>query len=70
MQDKPAFDLEELNLTLEGENLDAYQLEVGLSGYRARVPGGWLVVLSRSGVGLTFYPDRNHEWDGGTQQGW
>jgi hypothetical protein len=68
MQDKPAFDLEELNLTLEGKNLDAYQLEVGMKCYRARVPGGWLVVLWRSGLGLTFYPDPSHKWDGGTQQ--
>jgi hypothetical protein len=33
--------------------------------YRAKVPGGWLVVFEgyceRS---LTFYPDPNHKWDG------
>ena len=34
---------------------------------RAKVPGGWLlVVLSNSGGGLTFYPDPEHKWDGGS----
>lgn len=35
--------------------------------YRTKVPGGWLVVIkgtSGEGVGLTFYPDPNYEWDG------
>lgn len=31
---------------------------------RAKVPGGWLVLVE--GKGLTFYPDPNHEWDGNT----
>lgn len=45
--------------------------------YRARVPGGWLVLADTwarhadtegerhydsTGVGITFYPDPNHEW--------
>ena len=35
---------------------------------RAKVPGGWLVRCTEKisgegiGVGLTFYPDPNHEW--------
>jgi hypothetical protein len=29
---------------------------------RAKVPGGWLV--SVTGLGLTFYPDPEHLWDG------
>jgi len=38
--------------------------------YRAKVPGGWLVVVatggngSSSGGGITFYPDAEHKWDG------
>lgn len=35
--------------------------------YRTKVPGGWLVVIkgtSGEGIGLTFYPDANYEWDG------
>jgi len=31
---------------------------------RARVPGGWLVTLGASGV--TFVPDAEHAWDGGS----
>lgn len=33
---------------------------------RARVPGGWLVYISAVGNGMTFYPDPNHIWDGGS----
>lgn len=30
---------------------------------RLYVPCGWLVrTETRNGVGLTFYPDKNHEW--------
>jgi hypothetical protein len=33
--------------------------------YRVSVPGGWLVsVWKPEGVGLTFYPDPGHMWDG------
>jgi len=41
---------------------------------RARVPGGWLVMAygwtedyghpTSCPLGLTFYPDPDHEWDG------
>ena len=31
---------------------------------RAKVPGGWLVSIS--GAGLTFYPDPEHRWKGGS----
>ena len=31
---------------------------------RAKVPGGWLVMLILGEVSLTFYPDPDHEWDG------
>lgn len=53
--------------------------------YRARVPGGWLVLADTwarhkdvggerhydsTGVGITFYPDANHEWTlGGEAEG-
>ncbi len=43
-----------------------------ISLHRAKVPGGWLIVLeqpTRSRVvytGCTFYPDPKHEWDGGS----
>lgn len=34
--------------------------------YRAKVPGGWLIMLSNGNVHkvLTFYPDPKHDWDG------
>ena len=65
MADKPALTLEELNLKYEGEKSAKY-------AYRARVLGGWLVFIEtpgRGGLGgVTFYPDPNHAWDGGTQE--
>lgn len=38
---------------------------------RAKVPGGWLVrtwfkAVESGGMGLTFYPDPEHTWDGST----
>jgi hypothetical protein len=37
------------------------------STFRAKVPGGWLVqVRAEGGSGITFYPDPEHEWDGGS----
>lgn len=36
--------------------------------WRAKVPGGWLVMSipknSQLTVSTTFYPDPQHEWDG------
>ena len=31
---------------------------------RAKVPGGWLVLVAGGNGGLTFYPDPEHRWDG------
>lgn len=32
---------------------------------RAKVPSGWLLLVELGGgIGLTFYPDPNHTWDG------
>lgn len=62
MENKPALILEELNLKYEDDNSAKH-------AYRARVPGGWLIFLYPPGKGLssvTFYPDPNHTWDGGT----
>ena len=33
--------------------------------YRAAVPGGWLVAMRPSDT-MTFVPDPEHEWDGGS----
>lgn len=32
--------------------------------YRAKVPGGWFVLIE--GQPAFFYPDPNHSWDGNT----
>ncbi len=32
--------------------------------HRAKVPGGWLVLVIHNATGLTFYPDLEHKWDG------
>ena len=43
---------------------------MGIGIQRARVPGGWLVVVGVRAVltfkdaSLTFYPDPEHAWDG------
>lgn len=34
--------------------------------HRAKVPGGWLVIVMHNTSGLTFYPDPEHTWDGGS----
>lgn len=51
---------------LNAENTP-YRLE------RAKITGGWLVTGSRggapdSGFGLTFVPDPEHQWDGGSRR--
>jgi hypothetical protein len=34
---------------------------------RAAIPGGWLVVVEQvDGGGVTFVPDPEHRWDGGS----
>ena len=34
--------------------------------YRTKVPGGWLVMITNNARGLIFYPDPEHNWDGGS----
>jgi hypothetical protein len=34
--------------------------------HRTKVPGGWLVLMVNNATGLTFYPDPEHSWDGGS----
>lgn len=41
------------------------------SMFRAKVPGGWLIRLSSqtnttASEAITFYPDADHVWDGGS----
>lgn len=66
MAEKPVLHLEELNPKFEDGNPAKY-------AYRSRVAGGWLVFIYTPGKGglggVTFYPDPDHTWDGGTQDG-
>ena len=65
MAEKPALHLEELNLKYEDGKPAKH-------AYRARIAGGWLVFIYPPGKGLsgvTFSPDPDHPWDGGTQEG-
>jgi hypothetical protein len=39
--------------------------------YRARVVGGWLVlVVRKESTNVAFYPDANHIWDGSSVGAW
>ena len=49
--DRPALNLEELNVKYEGG-------ESAKHAYRSQVPGGWLIFTYKGGLGgVTFYPD-------------
>lgn len=41
-------------------------LKLDWTVHRAKVPGGWLVLVMHNTSGLTFYPDPEHKWDGGS----
>jgi hypothetical protein len=41
-------------------------LSPGWALHRTKVPGGWLVLVINNPTGLTFYPDPDHKWDGGS----
>lgn len=63
MQDDRIFNMQKLDLRLEGKKPGMMN---DIAVYRAQVPGGWLVAFWTSGMGVTFYPDPEHAWDGGT----
>ena len=51
---------------LDWESLESSK---GLTVLRVSVPGGWLVYASNSyhhHGGITFYPDPEHRWKGGS----
>jgi len=50
---------------------DEMEEVLDVSLYRAKVPGGWLMMLAdatgslpEEGAGLVFLPDPGHTWDG------
>ena len=52
---------------LKFEKLDVSTLSANTIVNRAKIPGGWLLVsTSTAGGGVTFYPDPEHKWDGGS----
>jgi hypothetical protein len=63
---------------LRFESLPVVGITSSTNLYRAKVPGGWLVASSylkmnnqggaAGGSGLTFVPDPNHSWDGGSPE--
>jgi hypothetical protein len=63
---RKGLELSKLNVKYEGEKSAKH-------AYRAQVPGGWLIFIRTPGPsglgGVTFYPDANHAWEGGTQGG-
>lgn len=59
-------------VTLVWEDIPVPQSD-NLHVRRAKVPGGWLVIAyngndprDQYAPSITFYPDPNHQWDGGS----
>ena len=57
-----------LKVTEDPKKLEWEEIKCKGSGTRtrrAKVPGGWLVVIENTfGLGMTFYPDPQHQWTG------
>ncbi len=67
MRELRPLNLKRLNLAFDGKKLGVMG-RMTTSAYRARVAGGWLVVVfgTQGMSGIAFYPDPQHEWDGGS----
>lgn len=68
MATKPTCNFEKLNLTIDGKGGGMFIVN---DVYRARVPGGWLVLAGQNnGIGgVTFYADAKHQWKGDSLPG-
>ena len=42
-------------------------IKMGWNVHRTKVPGGWLVLVIHNTSGVTFYPDPEHKWNGGSE---
>ncbi len=65
MTEKPELRWEQLN----SQRHEKRWYRSGWETHRARVPGGWLVVVrggAESPRGIAFYPDPEHRWNGGS----
>ena len=51
---------------LNSSRAEGRAFKLGWDVHRAKVPGGWLVLVIHNTSGLTFYPDPDHRWDGGS----
>jgi hypothetical protein len=65
MAENPPLHLEEVNLKYEGEVLR------NTPTAHESLESGWSYLHPRQGGlgGVTSYPDADHPWDGGTQEG-
>jgi hypothetical protein len=51
---------------LDSSRSGSGMMRMGWDVHRTKVPGGWLVLAIQNTTGLTFYPDPEHKWDGGS----
>ena len=51
---------------LDSSRAEGRVFKLGWDVHRTKVPGGWLVLVIHNTTGLTFYPDPEHNWDGGS----
>ncbi len=67
MNELRTLDLRKLNLAYDGKRAGALT-RLATMMYRAKVPGGWLVVAcgGHGLSGVAFYPDPTYKWDGGS----
>lgn len=67
MKTERILDLERLTLAFEGKKAGMLTRAAAWLA-RAKVPGGWLVTCGGTDglSGVTFYPDPEHRWDGGS----
>ena len=64
MAERPALHLEELNLKYEGGK------PRNTPTAHESLEAGWFLSTPSKGLSsVTFYPDPDHTWDGGTQEG-
>jgi hypothetical protein len=60
--EQPQLVWEKLNSSRRGGGI----IKLGWDVHRAKVPGGWLLLVIHNATGTTFYPDPEHRWDGGS----
>ena len=60
--EQPQLVWEEMNSSRAGRGI----LKLDWNVHRAKVPGGWLILVIHNTNGVTFYPDPEYKWDGGS----